>query len=1278
MSEENGLRFEKHFTKGFNPNIYEHFEWENADIEITDDNGNPLFLQKNIEVPLRWSQLARKIVASKYFYGDLHKGERENSVKQLIERVSRTMAIWGLRQKYFTTQEEADNFKEELSFLSLDQRMAFNSPVWFNVGIDLYDNGIKNNEQKEAYIVSPYGEIVKIPIGKEKYYPQTSACFIQEVKDTMESIMELAKREALLFKYGSGTGTNLSTLRSSRERLSGGGKPSGPLAYWSFYDKVAGIVKSGGKTRRAAKMDILNISHPDILEFIKSKREEEKKLHILIDNGIPWREAVESCNFQNTNISVRVTDDFMKSVSEDKEWKTTPIHCKEMGESMPKYRAKDLLKEISEGTHFCGDPGLQFHDTINKWHTCPNSGIINASNPCVTGDTKVLMKEGKWRRIDSIIDETTTVLTNTGIINKSEISGSFKTGSKPVYKLKTKCGYEIKLTADHKVFTVNRGFVQACELTKDDLVLLPNVNVSEINEIEDKKFYQMLGVYLGYGCFTSSEKQKSIILTMDKINERKIIEQFATYTTENYSRLTHKNTPAIAIQTPTSARFSITNNLLINKIEEYVDSSLKAHQKRISDKMFNLSLGEQKYILQGLFTADGTVANYGEKSQYVALDSTSLGLLKDVQILLLGFGIKSKIYENRRAGKNITLLPDGKGGLKEYHVKEVYSLRISRTSRIKFEKLIGFMPESLKNEKLKLLNSQVKTYEDYPIDNVETLDYVGVEEVFDLKEPLTHTFVANGITIHNCSEYMFIDNSSCNLASLNLMRFLNSDGSFNVEDFSSAVRTTAIAQDLEIDNSSYPTKEIAENSHKFRPLGMGYANLGSLLMFLGIPYDSYEARAIASSITALLTGKVYEASTEIAEKIGTFSEFEKNKESLLNVMNMHKDSLRNIDREKLPKGFLAVLNEAQKTWENVIRKGEVYGFRNAQATVLAPTGTIGFMMDCDTKGIEPEIGLVQVKLLSDGGTLKLVNSTVRPSLMNMGYDENQINGIIKYVEENETIEEAPYIKEQHLAVFDCANKPSKGKRTISYQGHLKMMAAVQPFISGAISKTVNLPKEVTVEEIETVYIDAWKSGLKAVALYRDQSKRIQPLNFSKKEQKAVPVRKKMPVTRNSITHKFDIAGHEGYITIGMYEDGIPGETFITMSKEGSTIGGLMDGFATSLSMNLQYGVPLQTLVNKFKHQRFEPKGIVWEGHPEIKTADSVIDYIFTFLEKEFLLKKRENKIKEGKIVVETNGQVGESEKGGLCPICGEQMIKKGHCTELCEKCNYVNETGCGG
>ncbi len=932
-----GLDFERYFTKslfesGKKPE--DAFEWEKTDIDIADDSGKNMFVQKEVEFPKFWSQLARKIVGSKYFFGEIGTQERESSLKQLVWRVTSTFKDWALKQKYFKDVKDAEAFEDELAFNTLNQAVAFNSPVWFNVGTHKISHE-KSKDEKECYIIDldkPHGqEVIKLPLGKERTYPQTAACFIQSVGDTMEDIMDLAKKEALLFKYGSGTGSNISTLRSSKEKLSGGGKPSGPLAYWSFWDKVAGIVKSGGKTRRAAKMDILNIEHPDILEFIESKKREEEKSHMLLDNGISWMEAQDTVSFQNTNISVRATDKFMEAVEKDEDLKTVPVNNSEMSDEMPVYKARFLLKKIAESTHFCGDPGMQFNDTINKWHTCPNSGKINASNPC--------------------------------------------------------------------------------------------------------------------------------------------------------------------------------------------------------------------------------------------------------------------------------------------------------------------------------------------------------------------------------SEYMFLDNSSCNLASINLMKFVDENGNFKIKDFKRVVKTTAIAQDLEVDNSSYPTKEIAENSHKFRPLGMGYANLGGVVMTLGYPYDSEESRNIASVITALMTAKVYETSTEMAESLGTFEEFEKNRSEMLKVMEMHKQGLEMIDREKVPSGFKEVFDEAERTWENVIIRGEKYGFRNAQATVLAPTGTIGFMMDADTKGIEPEIGLVQTKLLSDGGILKLVNSSVKKALEKLSYKEDEISIIMEYIEENETIEGAPYIKEEHLAVFDCANKPANGTRTISYYGHLRMMSAVQPFLSGAISKTVNLPESADVNEIEEVYINAWKMGLKAVALYRDKSKRFQPLSFKKKEKKeliveAKPTRRKLPNSRASIIHKFQIADHEGYLIFGLYPDGKPGELFINMSKEGSTIGGLMDIIGTLVSISLQYGVPIEDVIKKFKHQKFEPRGIVFDGHPDIKTAESILDYIGQFMEKTFLQGKKnleaykplnlnseesdfnedsyESKNQDNSEMTEPEGELG-----GFCTICGTQMIKKGHCNEHCPKCGHHNQNGCG-
>ena len=932
------LGIEKYFTRGIK-DVYKETNWKKLDANIKDDKGKLLFVQKNVEAPESYSQLAVDIIASRYFYGDKTSFERESSVRQLVGRVAETIAGYALNDKYFK-KEDNEIFEQELAKLCLDQRMAFNSPVWFNVGTDRYSSR-KTNDIKDAYILKN-GKVIKVPRGQDHLYPQTSACFIQSVEDTMESIMELAKVEALLFRYGSGTGTDLSTLRSSRERISGGGKPSGPLAYEAFYDRVAGIVKSGGKTRRAAKMNSLRIDHPDIKEFIEAKAKEEHKFNVLVAGGIDEKEARDTVAFQNANLSVRVTDNFMHAVENNEEWQTIPVHSKELKDIMPKYKAKDLMRMIAEGTWICGDPGLQYHDTINRWHTCPNSAPINASNPC--------------------------------------------------------------------------------------------------------------------------------------------------------------------------------------------------------------------------------------------------------------------------------------------------------------------------------------------------------------------------------SEYMSVDNSSCNLASQNLMCYINPDGSFNTKDFGKAIRILTIAQDLFYDNSSFPTREIAKNSHLFRPLGMGYANLGALLMFLGMPYDSDEGRNTAAAITALLTGKVYETSSEMAEKLGPFSEFEKNKEPMMNVIQMHRKALERIDKSMLPKGLEHVLDEAKKTWDNVVKQGEKYGFRNSQASVLAPTGTIGFMMDCATTGIEPDGGLVKYKLLAEGGVLKIPNWTVEPSLKRLGYSEHDIGSITEYIRENDTIE-GSILKTEHLPIFDCSLKAEKGTRVISPMGHVKMMVAVQPFISGAISKTVNMDKKTTVEEIEQVYKDAWKMGLKAVAIYRDESKQFQPLSASKKSsdgkkletkliEESLSHRRKLSGTRNSITHKFNIAHHEGYLTVGLYEDGTPGELFVTMSKEGSTVGGLMDTVGVLTSFALQHGVPMKDLAEKMRGNRFEPSGIVFEGGEDIHTATSITDYLFNWMGRKFVKgydgkkdqpnfsydpKEDETKSYDhnsndndvSNIAIEH--KISKDNQGGFCIKCGTQMIKMGHCEERCptKGCGYVDYIGCG-
>ena len=814
-----GLEFKRYYTQeGLPP--FEAVEWEFRTAAITSESGEVIFEQKNVEVPRSWSMTATNIVASKYFHGKRGTPERETGVRQLIGRVARTISGWGIQGGYFASHESAQVFQDELTHLLVNQMMAFNSPVWFNCGVETK--------------------------------PQCSACFINSVQDTMGSILDLAKTEGMLFKWGSGTGSNLSPIRSSKETLSGGGIASGPVSFMKGFDAFAGVIKSGGKTRRAAKMVILNVGHPDIVEFINSKANEEKKAWVLLDNGYGGGvdgEAYSSIFFQNANHSVRVTDEFMQAVLSDGKWET---HAVVDGAVVDTYRARDLMRQIAESAYICGDPGMQYDTTVNRWHTSKNTAPITASNPC--------------------------------------------------------------------------------------------------------------------------------------------------------------------------------------------------------------------------------------------------------------------------------------------------------------------------------------------------------------------------------SEYMFLDDSACNLASLNLMKFADADGRFNIESFRKAVDITITAQEIIVGFASYPTKRIEINSFDYRPLGLGYANLGALLMSMGTAYDSDRGRDTAAAITAIMTGEAYLQSARIAGEVGPCAGYANNRDPFLNVMRMHRDAVKSIQRQNIP-GEL--FDSAWNVWCDAVDLGEIKGYRNAQASVLAPTGTIGFMMDCDTTGIEPDLALVKYKKLVGGGTIKIVNNTVPPALTKLGYDDASVKAIVEYINDRGTIEGAPGLLDEHLPVFDCAFKAINGVRSIHYMGHLKMMGAVQPFISGAISKTVNLPTEATVEEIEKAYIEGWKLGLKAVAIYRDGSKRTQPLSTSatdvksgKAEEASRPVRRHLPVERHSITHKFGVAGHEGYLTIGMYEDGTPGEIFIVMAKEGSTLSGVMDSFATTCSMALQYGVPLKVLVDKFSHTRFEPSGFT--SNPQVPYAKSIMDYIFRYLASKFL------------------------------------------------------------
>jgi len=871
-------------------------EWELRDAVIQGEGGKIVFEQRGVEFPAAWSQLATNVVASKYFRGQLGSPQRESSVRQLLGRVVRTIVGWGEAQRYFADEAARDVFRDELTHLLLEQQACFNSPVWFNVGVE------------------------------EK--PQCSACFILSVDDTMNSILDWYRKEGVIFKGGSGSGVNLSRIRSSREPLVGGGTASGPVSFMRAADASAGVIKSGGKTRRAAKMVVLNIDHPDVEDFIDCKSAEEKKAWALIDAGYDGSidgEAYGSIFFQNANNSVRVSDDFMRAVETDGPWSTRFVRS---GQPCQTYKARDLWRRIAESAHFCGDPGLQFDTTINDWHTCPNTGRINASNPC--------------------------------------------------------------------------------------------------------------------------------------------------------------------------------------------------------------------------------------------------------------------------------------------------------------------------------------------------------------------------------SEYMHLDNSACNLSSLNLMKFSDDSGRFDIDGFKHAVSVLITAQDILVDNSSYPTPEIERTARDYRQLGLGYANLGALLMSMGLPYDSDAGRAYSAAVTSLMCGEAYNQSTRIAGALGPYAGYVSNRDPQLKVIDKHREKSRAIGSTYVP---LDLLSASREVWEEALARGRAQGVRNSQVTVLAPTGTIAFMMDCDTTGVEPDIALVKYKKLVGGGMLKFVNTTVSRALRKLGYETREVTDILEHIDENDTIEGAPHLREEHLAVFDCAFKPRRGVRSIEPLGHVRMMGAVQPFLSGAISKTVNMPTDATVEDVEKIYMDAWKLGLKAVAIYRDGCKRSQPLNTgsdaTKKDARPEeaaqrPVRRRLPADCRSIRHKFDVAGHEGYIHVGFFDDGAPGEIFIKMAKEGSTISGLMDTIATLTSLSLQYGVPVKALVNKFAHVRFEPAGFT--KNPDIPVAKSLTDYIFRFLGTRFSNESRaaaaaemaeakaaaarpKLELLEGGALLQgkpTDFILSQSD-APTCSDCGSIMIRNGACYK-CHNCGATS--GC--
>jgi ribonucleoside-diphosphate reductase alpha chain len=1304
-----GLRFQRVYTRaGADP--FASFEWDFRSSKISNPDGSTVFEMKNVEVPKGWSQLATDIVVSKYFRkAGVKDTGHEVSVKQVVTRIARSMRKAGESfGGYFATTEDADTFEAELTYMLCAQIGAFNSPVWFNCGL-AQEYGITGHAVGNWLWNDKTDRIEEA--GDSYTRPQLSACFIQKIQDDLMDMADQVKREMRIFKFGSGTGTNFSSIRGEGERLSSGGTSSGLMSFLEIYDKAAGAIKSGGTTRRAAKMVCLDMDHPDVERFINWKMHEEEKAQILIQlggldsdfNG----EAYHTVSGQNSNNSVRVPDEFMTAVEKDGDWTTTWRTDRKPART---FKARDLWQKVAYAAWKCADPGVQFDTTINTWHTCPNTDKIYASNPCVTGDTLVATTHG-LARIDSLVDRAFEAIAGDG--QPSRVSGAFKTGTKPVFQLRTAGGYTLKLTADHKVRTVNRGDVPAIDLTKDDVVEL--VGAPFGRERVSSELAQVVGLTLGDGCIS----QGILTLAMSR-DERPILEHVASF-----ANSLKPNRPVNVTERESTLCVATTAKELVDEVSRWAVLDAGSENKRLKDAALALDRSSVAALLRGLFTTDGTVANYGDKSHYVALDSTSIDLLHQVQTLLLGFGIKAKIYENRRAlTQTAARLPDGKGGSREYPVQQIHSLRISRSSRLVFEKEIGFWPGGAKAQKLAALNASVDTYADRMTDEVDSLTPLGTEDVYDLTEPRTSHFVANGIAVHNCSEYMFLDDTACNLASLNLTKFLDEKGAFDVPRYRHAVDVFFTAQEIAVDFASYPTRQIAQNSHDYRPLGLGYANLGTLLMLLGIPYDSDRGRAISGALTAIMCGRAYHQSAEMARTKGAFSGFAKNREPFLKVMRMHRDASYKIPEKECPADLLKA---AREDWDDAVAIGEVHGYRNAQATVLAPTGTIGLLMDCDTTGVEPDFALVKFKKLAGGGYFKIVNESVKEALKRLAYTPDQVKDIITYVmgantfdvdapinresllekgftvdevekiektlhkmfelghaftafglgketlkrlglKEDEpdilkalgftdedveaserkicgmmTVEGAPHLKDEHLAVFDCANKCGPhGQRFIHHMGHIKMMGAVQPFISGAISKTINMPEQVTVDDIKEAYHESWKLGVKAVALYRDNCKASQPLSTKSKKKTeeakvnvaatalpttvADPVsptaayqgidRVRLPKKRRGFTQEARVGGQKVYLRTGEYEDGTLGEIFIDMHKEGAAFRSMMNCFAISVSLGLQYGVPLKEYVDCFTFTRFEPQGPV--DHPNVKFATSMVDYVFRVLALEYL------------------------------------------------------------
>jgi len=1357
-----GLTFKRFFTEqGVHP--FDEIEWELRDAVIPNfkDGGNA-FEQRDVEFPVTWSQNATNIVAQKYFRGPLGTPQRESSVRQLVGRVVDTITGWGRKDRYFASDHDSQVFAEELSHLLVTQKAAFNSPVWFNVGVpdtpqqcsacQPYDslvstpNGLvpigklaednavgakvfdafgmtrivatKSNGVKEVlrmYTKSGHtldvtadhlvwrvsGErtgrfveagtlrpgdhlefhdrnvfedgsadavdVTPAEIGRigsrgemEVFDIQTESgeylsgglrvhnCFILAVDDTMSSILNWYVEEGTIFKGGSGSGINLSKIRSSKEQLAGGGTASGPVSFMRGADASAGTIKSGGKTRRAAKMVILNVDHPDVHDFIWCKAVEERKARVLRDAGFDMDldgKDSHSTQYQNANNSVRVTDEFMKAYEQDQDWKLKAVLT---GETVETVRARAMMREIAEAAWECADPGMQYDTTINEWHTCPATGRINASNPCFTGDTRVHTDKGLIR-FDQLIrlvasGETFDVYTHdatsperrSGAVHLTSPTQFMVNGVKEILKLRFSDGRELRCTPNHRLWTSNRGWVRADELTDTDSIsaldqetpaLMADHRLPvatdwrryavrgdwsrqlELPEKWDEELAHYLGWLVGDGAISGN-----VVTTVygSKEDQEEVLPRHL----ELLTRLNRDRAPKPSVQANGTVQLRLSRRPLARFFEALGVTSGRASAKQVPWSIFEAPDDIVTAFLRGLFDADGCVVDLANGTRYVGLSSRSAELLRGVQMLLAAMGIKGRIYDVTGTGSTFSYTRKDGQTIEYASQGSAHDLRVAGEGIVRFLGRVGF---TLARKQIKLAQ-QIQNHKRYASRQEAVLvsrEHDGFEQTFNLTEPRNHSYIVNGTLAANCSEYMHLDNSACNLASLNLLKFIDTEGTFDVRAFRRAVDVVFTAQEIIVGNSDYPTDAIAMNARSYRQLGLGYANLGALLMARGLPYDSDAGRAWAGAITALMTGQAYRTSARIAEVTGPFDGYSPNADPMLRVMRKHRAAADEIDGELVPEGLLSA---AKQSWDDAIAFGTKHGYRNSQATVLAPTGTIGLMMDCDTTGIEPELALVKTKKLVGGGTMQFVNQTVPRALERLGYSAAQVDDIVGYIAEHNSVADAPHLKLEHYPVFDTA----MGAEPIHYMGHVRMMAAAQPFISGAISKTVNMPEHVTVEEVEQLLVESWTLGLKAVAIYRDNCKVAQPLSADKKKTTAqatpaelpTPVRKRLPRSRPSRTVSFQVGDAEGYITAGEYPDDGIGEIFLKTSKQGSTLSGVMDAFAIAVSLGLQYGVPLEAFVSKFINMKFEPSGMT--NDPDVRFATSLVDYVFRRLAIDYL------------------------------------------------------------